>query len=728
MNSQKYTFGKAIGSWNAGSAQTVTFVVTDDCNLRCKYCYITHKKSDNKMDLDTAKKFIDRLLETDEMQYTEAVILEFIGGEPLIEVELIDQIADYFKLRAFELNHDWYWNYRISICTNGVNYSSDEVQNFIKKNSNKLSITISIDGNKEKHDMQRVFLDGTGSFDKINESIDLWMSQFRPTTKVTFASDDLPLLYDSILSLWNRGIKEVSANVVFEDVWKDGDDLILEEQLKKLADYVIDNNLHDKGYYCSFFDESIGNPYSDEDMDLTYCGAGKMIALSPTGNIYPCIRYYGYSLNNHEEWAVGDIENGIDMEKVRPFVLSTNRLQSDSECLNCDIATGCGFCQGFNYDEAPIPTNFYRVKYICNMHKARVRANNYFFSKLYNVYDLERESYARNKKSLYFLLSNDYVTYCCHQNDEKDSSKMDEELVLSGLDYANKNFMNPIFVHSLNNQPMKLSKEYDNYDILHIVPVKYFNVAKKNGYKRALPVYNIEDVWGEENPSAENIILNVKKDEINGLGDAVEHLLSSSNRINLNITELDRNFNELEYKKQMENISSTIIKKWEEKNILKEVNLVTDILFLDKHDNCQAGENIFVLSTDGKIYTCSAELAKDKEEFIGDIESGITKEYGARLHTIENSNICRLCNAYQCKNCISINKENTREYNVSPSFQCRKSHIEREISLDLKNKLKNCSIIPVKSTLEIKEDDYLDPISKFFKNNNEFAGYYKHKL
>ncbi len=53
------------------------------------------------------------------------------------------------------------------------------------------------------------------------------------------------------------------------------------------------------------------------------------------------------------------------MEKVRPFVLSTYRIQSDEECLNCEIATGCAFCQGFNYDEAPTPlTNFYRAKYI----------------------------------------------------------------------------------------------------------------------------------------------------------------------------------------------------------------------------------------------------------------------------------------------------------------------------------------------------------------------------
>ncbi|CAK7086543.1 radical SAM peptide maturase, CXXX-repeat target family [Tissierella carlieri] len=727
MNSDNYTFGKSIGSWHADRAQTVTFVVTDDCNLRCKYCYITHKKSDNKMDFDTAKAFIDRLLTTDEMRYSEAVILEFIGGEPLIEANLIDRIADYFKLRAFELDHDWYWNYRISICTNGVNYSSLEVQRLIKKNLNKMSITISVDGTKEKHDMQRIFPDGSGSFDKINDNIDLWLRQFRGATKVTFASDDLPLLYDSVLSLWNRGIKEVNANVVFENVWKKGDDKVLEEQLKNLADYVIDNKLYDKGYHCSFFDETIGYPYDEEDMDKTYCGAGKMIALSPNGNIYPCIRYYGYSLNNHEEWSVGDIKNGIDMEKVRPFVLSTNRIQSDSECLNCDIATGCGFCQGFNYDEAPVPTNFYRAKYICNMHKARVRANNYFFSKLYNVHGIERENNKINKKSFYFLLSDDYITYCCHENQNQNDNEMSDSVILEGLNYAQENFMMPIFVHGKSGKTLRTKEEYIGYDILHIVPIKYYNLAQKQEFRRILPVYDMENVWNEK-IFIDNIILNVREDEIKKLNEAIDELIKFSNRININITELDRHFNEEEYRQQMEMISDKIIKIWENEGRFKEINILTDILFLDKHDNCQAGENTFVLSPLGKIYTCCADFSNIEDGFIGEVTEGIIKEYGSYLYGIENNNLCRICDAYQCRDCVYINKKNTKEYNVSPSFQCRKSHIERVVSLDLKSKFKNCSIIPSKNTLEIKENDYLDPISKFFKNNSEFAGYYKYQV
>jgi uncharacterized protein len=56
--------------------------------------------------------------------------------------------------------------------------------------------------------------------------------------------------------------------------------------------------------------------------------------------------------------------------------------QSEQECVECEVATGCAWCQGANYDFADTDTIFQRATYICKMHKARVRANNYFWNKL----------------------------------------------------------------------------------------------------------------------------------------------------------------------------------------------------------------------------------------------------------------------------------------------------------------------------------------------------------
>ena len=45
--------------------KTVTLQVTEDCCMACTYCY-QHNKSKNKMNFETAKKFIDDLSKYEE--------------------------------------------------------------------------------------------------------------------------------------------------------------------------------------------------------------------------------------------------------------------------------------------------------------------------------------------------------------------------------------------------------------------------------------------------------------------------------------------------------------------------------------------------------------------------------------------------------------------------------------------------------------------------------------
>lgn len=109
----QYKMGKGTKSWLDGRAQTLTFVVTEDCNLRCKYCYMVHKNDRKRMSLETGKKAVDFFLSHD--GFTEdAVIIDFIGGEPFLEIELIDQIADYFVSQAYKRKHRWFDCYRFS--------------------------------------------------------------------------------------------------------------------------------------------------------------------------------------------------------------------------------------------------------------------------------------------------------------------------------------------------------------------------------------------------------------------------------------------------------------------------------------------------------------------------------------------------------------------------------------------------------------------------------------
>ena len=395
MNSTK-------ASWQNGLTKNITFIVTKDCQLACKYCYLVGKNSKERMTWEVAKKAIDYILDHENDFREEGVVWDFIGGEPFLEIDLIDKICDYIKIEMFKRDHHWFNNFRFNFTTNGINYGSEKVQDFINKHKSHINVTITIDGTQRKHDLNRIWKtpdmergimpkpeEERGSYVDVLRNVPLWLEQFPYLgTKVTISSNDIPYIYESVMHLYSLGIHEIHINCVFEDVWKEGDDLLFEEQLIQLADAIIDGEYY-KNYDCSFFSENIGKPQDKKLDNQNWCGAGKMLSIDAAGDYYPCTRFAQYSLREKKAWVIGNIHDGIDKNKLRPFLTLDRCTQSKPECVDCEVAEGCAWCQGENYDAADSPTIYQRATAICKMHKARVRANNYYWNKLYRKLELE---------------------------------------------------------------------------------------------------------------------------------------------------------------------------------------------------------------------------------------------------------------------------------------------------------------------------------------------------
>lgn len=398
----KQEFKENQKGWQEGLSKSITFIVTKDCQLACKYCYLVGKNEKERMSWNVAKAAIDYVLSHPDDFHEESVIWDFIGGEPFLEIDLIDKICDYLKEEMFRLNHHWFNSYRFSFSTNGINYDSEKVQNFIKKNITHLSIGITIDGTRRKHDLNRIWKGEDperGSYDDVVRNIPLWLSQFsNGATKVTISSADIPYIKESVLHLFSLGIHSVNINCVFEDVWNEGDDILFEKQLILLADAIIDGKYYED-YACSFFSELIGKPLDSVLDNGNWCGAGRMLAVDAAGNFYPCTRFAAYSLRDKKPIIIGNVNDGIDKNKLRPFLTLDRTTQSPQKCIDCEVASGCAWCQGENYDAADTDTIYQRSTAICKMHKARVRANNYYWNKLFAKLEAEgtREEYEQKR-------------------------------------------------------------------------------------------------------------------------------------------------------------------------------------------------------------------------------------------------------------------------------------------------------------------------------------------
>ena len=409
------TLNRFFNNPNTENVRTITFQITDDCNLCCSYCYQINK-GHHKMSFETAKKFIDKLLHNNDLidNYVKSknslgVILEFIGGEPLLEIELIDQIIDYFIEQCIILRHPWVDKFRVSMCSNGILYFTPKVQDFIKKHQTHLSFSISIDGNKKLHDTCRVFPDGTGSYDLAIKAAKHYMKHYDQYlgSKMTLSPSNINFTSSALINLWENGYSYIYANCVYEKGWTIEHAKILYNELKKTADYLLNNYLEKiKGASILNFDLNQQKNISNKN----FCGGdGNMLAIDYKGDLYPCLRYMESSIGQSQlPYIIGNVNDGIGYNQQTKDMIAgldvTYQSQSPQECLDCPVSSECGWCSALNYQE--FGTINKRTTYTCLMHKARVLANYYYQNKMGGNYP-----FLINKQDAIDIIGEDETNY-----------------------------------------------------------------------------------------------------------------------------------------------------------------------------------------------------------------------------------------------------------------------------------------------------------------------------
>lgn len=717
LENRHYIMGKPdINTWRGNQAQQLTFVVTQDCNLRCRYCYMIDKNDKHVMTFETAKNIIDYFI--DHRNYifmTDYLVLDFIGGEPLLQIDLIEQIVEYFIITTYKKKSKWFGRFRIMIQSNGVMVHDERVQRFLKKYKELLSLGITIDGTKVKHDLQRVFPNGEGSYDIVEKNyIEAVRKGYTQGTKVTFGSEDLKYLKESIIHLWLLGIQNVPANIVYEDVWKDGDDRIYLEQLMSLADYILDNHLWDK-YNTTFFMEDIGFKVAEEDLMSPACGTGNMYCVDADGNIYNCVRFMDYSLNDKESKKIGDIYHGIDKDRIRPLQTLFVKYLSEGKCLDCKINAGCTYCAGNNYDVSENGSMFYRSTAICKMYQAQVKANNYYWARLYNEQSIRRVTPYKKEYFMYFILSSDSVNYCKFQSSSV-KERMKPEDLIKGLHYAFENFYQPVFVHSDDSvqwlEDLLADEEYGASLAFEIKRHIIRHIAK---YQQDFPyrdvVFVVDDTVCEiSEGNMVPMILNIRAEDISDLSKRIEKILPYTSRININVTNLDKTFDLTEYEKELQELVP-ILYEYLNAGKQKEVRQLTDRIFTEKMNNCFAGEKNITLAPDGKFYLCPAFYYDERTK---NIDTNKVKE----MTFLFKSPGCSHCDAFQCDRCIYMNYIGTGELNTSTELQCRMSHLERKYSRVLLEELKESGIKAYKE-VNIPSISYEDPVEEVIWGRGE---------
>lgn len=322
--------------------------VAHDCNLRCSYCFAStgdFGEGRKLLDADTGKKAIDFLLT--QSKGRKNLELDFFGGEPLMNFEVVKEIVAYARSKEKEYNK----NFRFTITTNGMLLNDDIIDYINREMSN---VVLSIDGRKEVNDRVRVRCDKTGSYDKIVPNYQKLVAkrgQDQYYVRGTFTKYNLDFAKD-VMHLNDIGFDQVSVEPVVADPQQpyaltESDLPQIFDEYENLAKQLIEKKKNGKGFnFFHFMLDLDQGPCAIKR--LRGCGCGnEYVAVTPDGDIYPCHQFVGM-----EEWKMGSVLDDTFDLKRKDYFAKAN-IYGKEDCKNCWAKFYCsGGCNANNLQYA----------------------------------------------------------------------------------------------------------------------------------------------------------------------------------------------------------------------------------------------------------------------------------------------------------------------------------------------------------------------------------------
>ncbi len=342
------TFAPMAGELKArtsGVVKALCLHVAHSCNLNCSYCFASQGRFHGEralMSFETGKRAIDFLVENSGTRRNLEV--DFFGGEPLLNWEVVKQIVEYARSIEKEKGK----NFRFTLTTNGM-LIDDEVIEF--SNREMHNVVLSLDGRKEVHDRFRKDYAGNGSWETIVPKFQKFVEarggkNYYIRGTFTHANPDF---LEDIKVMLDLGFTELSMEPV---VCAPGDPMALTEedrkivcgQYEKLAELMLEREKEGRPF--TFYHYMIDL----EDGPCIYkrisgCGSGtEYMAVTPWGDLFPCHQFVG-----EDSFKLGDIWNGVTNTAVRSEFGDCN-VYAREECRDCWARLYCaGGCAANAY-------------------------------------------------------------------------------------------------------------------------------------------------------------------------------------------------------------------------------------------------------------------------------------------------------------------------------------------------------------------------------------------
>jgi uncharacterized protein len=340
--------------------------IAHDCNLACKYCFAEEGEYRGRralMSYEVGKQALDFLIANSGSRVNLEV--DFFGGEPLMNFDVVKQLVAYGRSREAECNK----KFRFTLTTNGI-LLDDDIMEFA--NREMANVVLSIDGRKEVNDKMRPSRNGKGSYDIILPKFKKFREMRRDKSyyvRGTFTHYNLDFCQD-VISLADQGFDQISVEPVVAQ--PDCDYAIQEEDVEQICqeyDKLARELIHRarEGHPINFFHFMIdltGGPCVYKR--LSGCGSGtEYLAVTPWGDLYPCHQFVGI-----DEFKLGDVFHGVEKQEIVDEFKLCN-VYAKEKCRDCFARFYCsGGCAANSHQFHGSITDVYDIG--CELEQKRV--------------------------------------------------------------------------------------------------------------------------------------------------------------------------------------------------------------------------------------------------------------------------------------------------------------------------------------------------------------------
>ncbi len=313
--------------------QSLYLITSTACNLDCDYCFYRSSASNSlkhrqNMDYQVAKKALldfKKIVESNFRDKDYWQQITFYGGEPLLNKRLLYQAIPYTR-ELFDKTTN------LVINTNATLLEQEDIKLF---KDNDVEVQVSLDGDREKHDLHRKTTYGEPTYDIVMYNIKrLLDSGVKVLPMITATDDNINNFSERLYSIVTElGIADFAVNVLITNSFRTSDEYTEKLATEMLKAYESFGNIASDYAFVELYNRLLG---IDKTISKGSCGSSRKITVFPNGKVYAC-QALEKVRQNYMNTLYDNYMSSSNWECWR------NRSRFDNpKCLECSSVISCG--------------------------------------------------------------------------------------------------------------------------------------------------------------------------------------------------------------------------------------------------------------------------------------------------------------------------------------------------------------------------------------------------